>query len=167
MSIFTGTGQTYYPIRGVANAGVMWTEPNGYVSSALVTAPDVAAWIADGNTPAAAAPPTYDELYMAAIGAGIALTSTGTSSLNATYPLDTDSISNYEGIYFRLLGGVGFPGGGSTISLPDMASPPTLHAFDASHATAFFSAISDYLFSLSPQQVVVNGWPSSNAVTIA
>lgn len=55
MSIANGTGQQYYNTRQGNNSGVMWSE-GGMQHSALVTDPDVAAWL-EGNTPAAAAVP--------------------------------------------------------------------------------------------------------------
>jgi hypothetical protein len=123
-----------------------------------VAAAVAATWIANGYL-------SYQQAYEYVIAKGIALTSTGVSALNATYPLDPLTISNLMGLYVGVKVGDGLPNAASSIGLPDITN--TMHSFDATHLTAFALKVRDYLWSLSPGQVTAHGWPVSNAVNIA
>ncbi len=138
MSIATGTGQTYYAIGGVANAGVLWTEPNGYQASASAEDPHVAAWLAAGHEPAAAAPPTPNEQFAAAIAAGCRIVSTGTPAIDGAYGIQPQDEINYSGLQAGIFAGAPWIGG-----IRDIAG--VKHAMSVAEATAVFTAILGYV----------------------
>lgn len=165
-TIALGHNQQYYAIQGVADSGVHWTNPDGSVSSASVTDPDVAAWLASGHRPADMAGPDYGTRYSAALAAGLAVTSTGTPLINDTYPIDPGNINTLAvAIYLRAKSGLGLPGGVASITLPNLAGT-AFHSLTATNVANLGDAITEYLVALTPPAVEANGWPASNVVTI-
>lgn len=112
---------------------------------------------------------SYLSQYRAQIAKGVALTSTGTPALNATYPLTDEIIGNIQGLYFRAKTiGTNFgPDGVSSVNLYDMAGQG--HAFNSTQIINYGDGVAAYLATLAPQVVGPpgnQGWPASPAITI-
>jgi hypothetical protein len=110
------------------------------------------------------------QAYNAALAAGIAITSTGTSSLNGTYACDKGTQQNIvaEQVYISNEGT--FTNGGTTMAWPDVSG--TYHTFPSTtEFTAFAKAVAQYVQALATALAVVRGggsWSApSNAYTIA
>ena len=170
MSISTGTGQTYYPIAGVADAGVLWIEPNGYHASALAASPDVAAWIAGGGVPAAAAAPSLAQQAEASISAGLTIALSGTITLAATlFPTDPATLQKIANVAATIGATGAFPGGVTTLPMKDASG--TWHALTLAEWKIVAGAVASYAAAL---QLIIDGnplgavsLPSSNAGTLA
>jgi len=122
---------------------------------------------------AQAALPNYLAAYRAQLAKGLALTSTGTPSLNATYPL-ADCVTSLSPVCTLVSQAqiaklnntqVYGPLGATTVSQADITG--TLHNFDRDHMIAWGNAIAGYLAQCSFQAYVAagNNFPS-NSVTI-
>lgn len=106
----------------------------------------------------------YQRLYKGQIALGIALTSTGTSSLNGTYPVagtltgsppgQSDWVANLAGLA-RSVGTNFVPGGGSSVALYDMSGNP--HTFNSTNIINFADAVGQLLLSYSFQNWVSGG----------
>ena len=114
------------------------------------------------------APELYEVLILqwipSVFAAGINITSTGTPSLNDTYPLDPQSQQYITSISTGVAAGKGLPGGGSTFMYNG-------HSFTAANFLAFAQAAEDYAYNLVQALggIVISGagsMPSSN-ITIA
>ena len=136
----------------VANgAGPGWTVVNG-----VLTAP-----------PAAPAPPlTLSQQAQVAMGAGLAVTSTSTPALSATYPVDTVSMATIQSEAMSVLLNNTFSDGTTTLAWPDVSG--VTHTFPSTAMfNLFATACSAYVAALGK---VINGTSSvlpSNAVTIS
>lgn len=106
----------------------------------------------------------YQRLFREQILSGIALTSTGNSSLNGTYSLfgtqttgAPGPLDNFTGLFLRAETiGTNFAGdGGSTESLYDVQR--NAHVFDSAHMISFGNAISHLLHSYSFQAWATGG----------
>lgn len=127
------------------------------------------AWAAN-NTPTAiaSAADLYGVLVQqwvpSALSAGVTITSTGTPSLNDTYPLDPQSQQYITSISTGVAAGKGLPGGGSTFNFNG-------HSFTAANFLVFAQACEDYAYNVvqSLGQIVMTGSGSlpSSSVTIA
>lgn len=112
--------------------------------------------------------PAQDAISML-FAIGVALTSTGESSLNGVYPLDPDSRNNIvaEQLYIGAAGD--FTNGQSTKNWYDVDN--VAHLFDTTHFTDFAKAAARYgdaLIAWGPQFVQDSSVaPPSNAYTIA
>lgn len=152
----------WYVHRGAGNA-IVWAgqyQQAGYATEALDDASN-----AEIQTFLA---PSSNQLATK-IAAGLAVTSTGAASLNASYALDQTSQDELWNIALGLASGLGFPGGASTFSYPDINSVP--HSFTATQFTNFAKAIRDYVFALRTQAAIAQAggtpvWPAAS-VTIA
>lgn len=157
-TIENGIEQTYYNLSGRTNAGIRWKDPaNGWEVSALVTSPDVAAWLAAGNTPAAAPSPTPQESYSAAVLAGVEITSTGTPALNGTYAIDPASQQaiTSEALYIQVTtvqGAAKFTNGQTTKGWPDRSGTP--HTFTTAQFITFAEGVAQYVDALATAQAV-------------
>jgi hypothetical protein len=101
--------------------------------------------------------------------AGIAITSTGTPALNATYALDQTTLDQIGAVARDVAGGLGLPGGGASFSYPDIAGVP--RSFTAANVQALYRAMRDLVFALDTQAAIANAggvpaWPAQTA-TIA
>ena len=141
----------------------------------------VAGWNFDGNsfTPPAPAPPapppapTTAQIAvaagLAAIAAGIQITSTSTPALDGDYALDINSLLMVTGAVSYCLLKNCFPGSASTLTFFDSSGAPhvfsTVAEFEAfSEAVAsFIVPIQDYINSGG----TAGALPTTNAVTIA
>ena len=120
------------------------------------------AWMAAGNTPQPAPPLSAAAVYAQKIASGLALTSTGTPTLNATYAIDDTTAVSIDGIYAGIRGGDGLPGGGLTFNYPDITG--AMHAFDAITFPAFAKAVRDYRYALAQAVTQQNPtWPAATA----
>jgi hypothetical protein len=128
-------------------------------------------WVAAGNTPdpvpAKSLPAQASVALTARIAAGIAITSTGTPALNATYALDEVSAGQiYQiGLYANQF--AVFPSGAVTQAYPDINGLP--HTFTVAQFVAFLRAVAPLVSAINTQaQVMAHGgtpaWPSQSAV---
>lgn len=129
---------------------------------------DYLQWVADGNTPDAAASVPLPQQAAAElatrIGNGMALTCTGNAALNATYALDDVSTTQISNLGYYANAFNTFPGG-STQPYPDIGGTP--HTFTVAQFVAFFQAVATLVSGLTTQAgVMAHGgspsWPSQS-----
>lgn len=113
--------------------------------------------------------PTPTQVLAGKIAAGIQIQSTGTSSLNGTYPLDDGARENLTGILTDIANGLGLPLSASTVPWADINGTP--HNFTAAQLQNFAVAVRDYRYGLQVTWNLLNNsqsasWPSL-PVTIA
>jgi hypothetical protein len=84
---------------------------------------------------------------IAAIYAGIVLTSIGTGTLNGTYDVSPPSQTSISGVIAGIGAGIGLPGGGGTFNWFDTNGSP--HAFSAVNFKNFATAVSSYTYTLN------------------
>lgn len=98
------------------------------------------------TAPPAPPAPTLAEQAQAALSAGLPCTSSTDGTLNATYPLD----SNTQNEYAALMGYYGqfseFPNGSTTVTVLDINDKP--HTFDFTQFKALFKTLGDYRYAL-------------------
>jgi hypothetical protein len=99
-------------------------------------------------------------------GNGIAITSTGTPALNATYSLDDRSVALVGAIARDAASGLGLPHGAATVPVNDMAG--TAHDFTETSIVALYKAERDMVSLLAAQRDVMAGggtptWPDQSA----
>jgi hypothetical protein len=114
-------------------------------------------------------PPTPDQVLAEKLAAGIALTSTGTPALNATYALDDVSTGQIFQIGLYANQFAVFPSGGTTQPYPDIGGVP--HSFGIAAFVAFLRAVAPLVSALQTQTAVLAhggtpSWPTQTA-TIA
>ncbi len=115
--------------------------------------------------PTAPPPPTLAQQAQAALYAGVAITSTGTPTLNGTYGCDPGAQANLNAIQTYINTNDKFPGSAGTYSYVDMNDAP--HTFPTTAAfTAFATAIADYVSDLLHVELGVLGALPANAKTI-
>ena len=136
---------------GLFNKSLTWVD----ASAATGVAPG---WIYDGKQFAAPAAPTLTPAQQAAalIAGGLAITSTGTAALSATYPCDAAVQAKAAAIEVRIAAGLGFPGGASTMPWKDAAG--AWHELDATQFTAIAGAISVFVAACD---LVADGYPGA------
>jgi hypothetical protein len=110
-----------------------------------------------------------DQAYSDRIARGVAIVSTGTPALSATYPLDLETIVEITWIEASLAGGQGFPGGSATVSFHDLSG--ATHDMTSAQFTAWARAIRDYFAALKRTARLLRAgqaatWPTQ-PVTIA
>lgn len=91
---------------------------------------------------------------VAALFAGVAVTSAGTPALNGTYSMDPEAQGRMAGVSTYILVNGRFPGGVSSYSWTDSSGAPHVLPSTAV-AQAFFSAIADRASVL--EQIIANG----------
>lgn len=107
-------------------------------------------------------PPTLAQQAAALLAAGLAITSTGTLGLNATYPTDARTQSKAASIELRLAAGLGFPGGTDTFPWVDSAGQ--WHALTQPQFSAIAGAISVFVTACDQ---VIDGYPEGILPTAA
>ncbi|HXA23633.1 MAG TPA: hypothetical protein VNW90_15185 [Acetobacteraceae bacterium] len=122
--------------------------------------PRIAAFLAPPSASASA-------ILAQKIAAGIAITSTGTPALNATYALDPTTMEQIGSVARDNAASLGLPGGLPTFVYPDASGTP--HTFTGSQIDAVYRAMRDLIFVLTTQAgVMAHGgspvWPSQTAV---
>ena len=92
---------------------------------------------------------------------GVALQSTGTPSVNSTYPLDPQTQFNLTGVATGIASGRGLPGGGSTFLFNNIS-------FTASQFLSVASALESYVynFNIALATLVISGSGSLPTVRI-
>jgi hypothetical protein len=104
------------------------------------------AWVAEGNEPDPLPFPSPDELYAAAMGAGIGITCAGNHTLDGTYPIDEATWGQIAGIIAMLGAGLGLPNDAPTVPWPDVNGQP--HQFSAEAFKLLAKAVRDYMLGL-------------------
>jgi hypothetical protein len=99
-------------------------------------------------------------------GAGIAITSTGTPALNATYALDSLTMDQVGSVARDFASGLGLPNNASTFAYPDLTG--TLHNFTGTAFVALYKAQRDLIFALNQQSAIMAhggppSWPTQTA----
>lgn len=129
------------------------------------------AWVTSGNTPdpisTASVADQAAALLAQKIAAGIAITSTGTPAISATYALDALTLSQVQSVAQDAGSGLGLPGGASTFTYPDIAGQP--RTFTSAQLIAVYRAMRDLLLILNTQAAVMAhggppSWPTQTAV---
>lgn len=115
-------------------------------------------------------PPTADAVLADKIAAGIAITSTGNPTLNATYALDERSTAQIFqiGLYASQL--QKFPSGDATQPYPDITGNPG-HIFTVAQFVAFLQVVAPLVSALNTQAgILAHGgtptWPDQSATII-
>ena len=131
-------------------------------------------WLAVPNSPDPSATPTAAQIAQAKaysdlaakIAAGLAITSTGTPALDATYPLDAATQSQIQGIQLYIAAHGRFPAGLSSLPVVDING--VAHTIPSvTEYTAWVTAIADNLTAVILQAHVeaAGGTPSWPAAT--
>jgi hypothetical protein len=148
--VFNGAIVQIDPATFPVNPALSWT---GDIS-AVTPAPQVG-WAATETggvwtftAPPAPPAPTLAQQAAAAMSAGLAITSTSTPALNATYDVGTSAQNHMQAEMISLLasGGALFADGTATVAWPDMMG--AIHTFTAAEAKAFFLAAGAYVAAL-------------------
>lgn len=100
------------------------------------------------------------------IASGIAVTSTGTAALSATYALDSMTLDQIGSVARDAAAGLGLPGGLSTFTYPDINGSP--HTFASADVQNIYKAMRNLLFALNTQAAVMAAggspsWPVQTA----
>ena len=80
-------------------------------------------------------------------GAGVAVVSTGTPAISATYPIDPVAQAQMSAIAAGLAAGRGLPGGGATFLYPDINHAQ--RSFTSANFLAMASAIEGFLYQFN------------------
>ncbi|MBV8666743.1 MAG: hypothetical protein JO269_09685 [Burkholderiaceae bacterium] len=104
--------------------------------------------------------------YLAAISAGLSITSTSTPALNSIYGVDTNSENKLAAIVTKISAGLGLPGGGATMQYPSISG--NFVAVNPAQITAIAAAVGNYIYALDVTlQTIQNGgsatWPTATA----
>ncbi|SRR5258708_29145425 len=113
------------------------------------------------------APATASATLATKIAAGITITSAATPALNATYALDSVTLTQIQAVAQDSAAGMGLPGNAATFSYPDIKGQQ--HTFTASQLIAVYRAMRDLLWVLNTQGAsLAHGtpakWPVQTAV---
>lgn len=84
--------------------------------------------------------------YVGKIAQGIAITSTGTPALNATYALDQNTLTQIQALASDCTLGYGFPGGAGTFDYPDLTGTP--HTFASADMVNLYKAMRSVIYLL-------------------
>ena len=136
-----------------------------WVDMTSVTPTPAVGWTCDGTiftAPAPVAPPTLPQQAQALLATGLAVTSMGTPTLNATYPADAATQQKVASIELRLAAGLGFPGGVATLPWKDITG--AWHAMTPAAFAAFANALSSFVAACD---LVIDGYPGAALPTAA
>ena len=124
-----------------ADISTVSPEPQAGWAAALVAG----AWIFTGPTVPA---PTLAQQAQAAMWTGLAVTSSGTSSLTGTYACDDSAQAHLQAELIALLhsGNTAFADGSGSIAWPDVSG--AVHTFDPAQFMAFALAVGAYVAAL-------------------
>lgn len=151
------------PIDEMFHADLVWRDVTA------ISPPPQFGWTYDGATyaaPVVSTPtPSAAEVLAEKLALGIAITSTGNPSLNATYALDDVSTTQISqlGIYANAFST--FPGG-ATQAYPDINGTP--HTFTVAQFVAFLRAVAPLVSAMEMQaSIQAHGgsptWPAQSA----
>jgi len=114
---------------------------------------------------AALAAATAASNALAAIAAGVEITSSGTPTLNGTYSVDADSTADINAVITYILVNGNFPGNSSTMKWADVDGD--FHTFnDVATFKAFASAIANYVAQVTIYGAGGGGSLPSNQIAI-
>jgi hypothetical protein len=124
-------------------------------------------WTYAAPPPYVPPPLTWDQELATRIAQGIAITSTATPALNATYALDKDTMDQIGPVARDSCTRLGLPGKASTFDYPDITGK--LHAFTATDLQNLYMEQRDMLLILTEQAgIMAHGgqptWPPQTAV---
>lgn len=107
--------------------------------------------------------------YATHIAQGIAITSTGTPALNATYGLDDTTLNQIQALANDCAVGFGFPNGQSTFAYPDQSGTP--HTFASADMVNIYKAMRSVVYQTqttlaSRLQGNNTPWPTQSAVIV-
>lgn len=134
--------------------------------------PDLAAEASTYETPEVTAFLAVQQMPLtlaAKLANGIAITSTGTPGIDATYALDATTLNQIGSVARDAAGGLGLPGSGATFAYPDITGAPK--TFTAATIQDLYKAMRDCVFALNETadtlaQGGTASWPGQTA-TIA
>ncbi|CAE6838007.1 hypothetical protein [Paraburkholderia nemoris] len=135
-----------------SNGGLHYLSDTDIANGGLALLPSGCSEITDAQAAVLQTPPapTAAEVLVtsaqAALEAGLAIISTATPALNATYACDQLSQMDIIAIETSLNAGKGFPGGSATFGYPD--SSGVMHVFTQANFTDFAAALRDYVYAL-------------------
>lgn len=97
------------------------------------------------------------------LAAGLAVTSTATPPLSATYALDPTTLDQVGSVARDAAAGLGLPGSASTFTYPDITGAP--HVFASTDIQNLYKAMRDYVFALNETAATLQAgggasWPS-------
>ena len=161
MSIFARlnagvVAELFTPPAGVAIAdcfapGLTWVD---VTAQAPAVQPGWSATLTGGvwvfAAPPGASAPTLPQQATAMLAAGIAIVSTATPALNATYPVTTAAWQQMTGILSSIAVGLGLPEDGNTVNWPDVTGTP--HQFTETNFKNLARAVRDFTYTLSSIQ---------------
>lgn len=109
-------------------------------------------------------PPTPIEEMTSKLAAGLAVTSTGTPAISATYALDPVTLDQIRALAGDAKMGLGFPGGASTFDYPDATGTP--RTFNATSIVNLYKALRDYVAALNTTAAILMqggqaAWPAA------
>lgn len=118
------------------------------------------AWLARQAVPAT---------FAAKLANGLAVTSTGTSAISATYALDPTTLDQIGSVARDAASGLGLPGALTTFIYPDINSTP--RTLTSANVQALYKAMRDIVSALNTQAAIAQAggtpsWPTQSA-TIA
>ncbi len=90
--------------------------------------------------------PTLAQILAAKLASGIAITSTGTPAISATYALDQTTLDQIGAVARDSAAGLGLPGGAATFTYPDINGVP--RTFTGAQIQALYKAMRDCVFAL-------------------
>lgn len=144
----------------------VWSSPAlAYVSNTNST---YTAWAARNNTSVINSAGQlltviFTQVEPVVMQSGVAVTSTSTPAINATY--DVTSLSKLALISANIANGKGLPGGGSTFLYPDI-SGTTFHTFSATNIVNLAYALQSYVYAWEQMIVTRVGGGTASAPTI-
>lgn len=122
---------------------VFYTDESGAMHSALVSSPDVQAWIAAGNTPAAPPALSLAQQAQALLAGGCQVASTGTAALSGIYPADPATQQNITAEITSILMNGTFTDSGSTVQWLDVSG--ATHVFTVAQFKTLAAALAAFV----------------------
>lgn len=114
------------------------------------------ATLVEGTAPVVVVTPTLAQQAMALLALGLAITSTATPALDATYPCDGVATAKYGAMQLCLAGTSAFPGGGTVGNIKDSAGG--WHGVTPAQYTAIVAAIGAFVAGCD---LVIDGLPGA------
>jgi hypothetical protein len=156
------TDSTYFAWLAAGNITIGIDSYDSLYGVLLVRAPDIAALVAGAWVAAGYLDPQTSYNYLVSVGCQVTSTA-NPSTLNGTYPIDTDTLALYDGVMASINSDKGLPGGGSTFNLLDIEG--NFHPIGASDFTNLAEALRNYIYDLAVCLMALLGshtatWPT-------